>query len=666
MLVSLLTALAQQPAPAPIALQARRAATPPIIDGRIDSLEWRAADSATGFRQFLPRRGEPASRPTTARVLYDGAALYVAFEVHDDQPLAAQLTRRDAELLEDDAVVLVLDTHRDRQTAYYFITNLLATQADGRIADDGRTVDPSWDGRWRAAARRTPYGWSAELAIPFSTLAFRPGSGRTWGINLGRSRRTTLERSFWTGPLDDLYRVSQAGELQGLDVPAPARRHQVIAYGLSRLQEDSTAGWGAGLDAKYALRQDVIAQATLNPDFATVEADREQVNLTRFEISLPEKRPFFLEGSELYRQRIQTFYSRRIADIRAGAKLNAREGPWTAAVTWALEDAAGATPDASYVVARFRRDVFGRSNTAFTVADRIRDGTHQGSAGVDATLFFSRTLGLTGQWIEAFGPVKGGRRAFFLRPAYDTPTGHFHVRYTDLGNAFGDNANAVGFIRDDDRRELDAAASRSLYFRRGALERLGYDSNYNIYWSQAGPLRSWEIRQGLDLDFRNRLSLSVGHIEDFQRFEADFRNRNTELEIGYNTREFQSVSAGFAWGKNFGSDFRLWTAAAAWKPRPSLSLEYQLERLTLNPDPDMESTWIHVARINQSFTPDLFLRLFVQTNSAIDRRNVQALFVWRYLPPFGTIQVAYQRGTAAFGTRSAQGNTLFLKATAVF
>ncbi|MGQ0703944.1 MAG: DUF5916 domain-containing protein, partial [Gemmatimonadales bacterium] len=653
------------------ALAAHRARNPPVVDGVVDSLEWEDAAVATGFRQFLPRRGEPASRATVVRVLHDDVALYLAFEVFDDQPPTAQLTRRDASLLEDDAVVVLLDTHRDRQSAYYFITNLLGTQADGRVADDGRTVDASWDGRWHAAAQRAPYGWSVELAIPFSTLAFRPGKGRTWGINLGRSRRATLERSFWSGPLDELYRVSQAGELQGLDIPPPARRHQIIGYGLSRFQQDSTTQWDGGMDARYAIRQDVLVQGTLNPDFATVEADREQVNLTRFELSLPEKRPFFLEGSELFRQRIQTFYSRRIADIKAGAKLNAREGRWTAAMLWAAEESPSGLPDGHFLVARVRRDLFGRSNLGFTFADRLREGDHQGSGGLDATLFFSRTLSFTGQWIEAFGPEaaapggRGGRRAFFVRPSYDTPTSHFHVRYTHLGAGFGDLANAVGFIRDDDRRELDGALSRSFYFRRSVVERFGYDSNYNIYWSQSGPLRSWEVRQGIELDFRNRWSVEVRHIEDLQRFEADFRNRNTEIEIGYNTREFQSVSAGFGWGRNFGSAFRLWTVDAAWKPLPSLSLEYELERLTLDPDPEQETTWIHIVRVNQFFTPDLFLRLFVQTNSAIDRKNIQALLVWRYLPPFGTIQVAYQRGTAAFGTRSAQGHTLFLKATAV-
>jgi hypothetical protein len=671
MLALLLALVGQQEGePARPALLGRRAAAPPVLDGVVDPLEWRDADSAAGFRQFLPRRGEPASRPTLARVMYDAGTLYLAFEVHDDQPPTAQLTRRDASLLEDDAVVVLLDTHADRQSAYYFIANPLGTQADGRIADDGRTVDANWDGRWLVAARRTPYGWSAELAIPFSTLAFRPGRNRSWGINLGRSRRSTLERSFWSGPLDDLYRVSQAGTLQGLDIPAPPRRHQIIAYGLSRLQEDSASHWGGGVDARYAVRQDVLLQGTFNPDFATVEADREQVNLSRFELSLAEKRPFFLEGSELYRQRIQTFYSRRIADIRGGAKLNAREGGWTGALLWAREEAAAELPDAHFLVGRLRRDLFGRSNLGLTFADRLREGDHQGSLGADANLFFTRTLSFTGQWIEAFGPVAGdgrwgARRAFFLRPSYDTPTAHFHVRYTHLGEQFGDNANAVGFIRDDNRRELDAALSRSRYFRSGLLERIGYNSNYNVYWGQPGPLRSWEIRQSLGADLRNRLSLEASHIEDLQRFEADFRNRNTAITVGYNTREFQSVRAGFAWGRTFGSAFRLWTAEAAWKPLAALSLEYELERLTLDPDPDQETTWIHVVRVNQAFTPDLFLRLFLQTNSAIDRQNVQALFVWRYLPPFGTIQLAYQKGTAAFGTRSAQGHTLFLKATAV-
>lgn len=126
------------------------------------------------------------------------------------------------------------------------------------------------------------------------------------------------------------------------------------------------------------------------------------------------------------------------------------------------------------------------------------------------------------------------------------------------------------------------------------------------------------------------------------------------------------MRVGYEFARNFDADFQLWTAAAKYKVTDALSTEYELQRLLLDPDPQDESTWIHVVRANQFFTKDLFVRLFFQTNSTIDRRNVQAVFVWRYQPPFGTVQLAYQRGTAAFGERSDQGNTLFLKMTTVF
>jgi hypothetical protein len=647
-------------------LGARATTTPPRIDGVVDSAEWAGAPVASSFLQYAPRRGEPASRETRVLILYDTTHLYVAFRVLDDEEPTAQLSRRDADLLGDDAVVVMLDTYNDRQSGYYFITNLLGTQADGRIADDGRTIDNSWDASWRSAARRTADGWEAEFAIPLASVAFRAGANRTWGVNFGRSRRRTLEQSYWAGPLDNAYRMSQAGRLEGLRLVAPPKRHQVIAYGLSRTQEGARGQGDAGVDLRYAITPQMAFSGTVNPDFATIEADVEQVNLSRFEISLPEKRPFFLEGSELFRQRIRTFYTRRIADIRGGAKLFGRQGPWTLAGIFAQADPTATVPDARFSVLRTQRDVIGRSNVAFMIADRDTSGEHQGSAGVDANLFFTKTLGMTAQAVRGYGPHSSDVDAFYLRPSYDSPTGHFHVRYTHLGSRFADNANVVGFIRDDDRRELDSNLGKTVWIRRGAFERVAYVSNYNIFWSQSGPLRAWEVLQQLGVDFRNRLRFDVNRVEDLQRFEQDFRNSRTELVLGYNTREYQSVSVAYQFGHNFGSRLALWSAQGAYKVTPSLSVEYELDRLTLDPDPESESTWIHVGRVNQFFTKDLFLRLFYQTNSAIDRRNVQAVFVWRYLPPFGTLQLAFQRGTAAFGARSAQGNTLFLKATTVF
>jgi hypothetical protein len=419
------------------------------------------------------------------------------------------------------------------------------------------------------------------------------------------------------------------------------------------------------VDARYAITPQVSAFATVNPDFATIEADQEQINLTRFELSLPEKRPFFLEGAELYQQRIRTFYSRRIPDIRGGAQVLGTQGAWTFAGLGALSEPASDSRIAVYSVGRVQR-ALGSSNVALMFANRTLGGENRGSLGMDATLFFTRTLGLTAQLVQSWGPSSAGTWAYFLRPAYDSPTSHFHVRYQHLGDQFAENTNAIGFVRDDDRREVDVALEHTFWVRQGLVEQLEYGSNYNVYWSQGGVLRSWQVDESVDVELRNRVSLSAAHTEEFKRYEDDFRNRQTELRVGYNTREFQSAAVGYQFGRNFNSDFQLWTAAGGYKLSDGLSLEYELQRLTLDPDPDMESTWIHVVRANQFFTKDLFVRVFFQTNSAIDRRNIQAVFVYRYKPPFGTIQIAYQRGTAEFGQASNQGNTLFLKGTWVF
>lgn len=659
LLVAVLAAPQQVPS-----VNATRAATPPLIDGVLDDESWGEAVALTEFIQFEPLRGQAASQSTEVRILFDSSSVYIGFRMTEPDPLTAELTRRDANLLTDDAAIVLLDTYGDRQSGYVFAVNPLGTQMDGRIAGDGRQVDYTWDGEWSSASTRTDYGWEVEIAIPLTSLRYAAGEDKTWGLNVGRSRRRNLEVSFWSGPLENVFRVSGAGRLTGLDLPAPADRVQLIPYGLSQMERGVGAEWDAGGDLRYRITPAVQLDATVNPDFATVEADQEQVNLTRFELSLPEKRPFFLEGSELFRQRIRTFYSRRIADIRGGAKLSAREGPWTYSLMGVSSEAIAPNQEAFYGVTRIQRDL-GRSSIAGMWSGRHANGRGQGSVSVDATLFFSPRFGVTAQAVESYGAFSSGSHAFFVRPSYDSPTGHFHVRYTDLGNHFADNANAIGFIRDDDRRELDSAIEKTVWVASGALERFGYNSNYNIYWGQTGILRSWKIDQRFAVDLRNIWSAEVSYTEEFKRFEKKFRNRDVGFKTGYNLRSFQSFSAGYRTGRNFDADFDLITASASIKPTPSSALEYELQRLILDPDPSNETTWIHVVRGNLYFTPDLYLQLFYQSNTRIDRNNVQAVFVYRYLPPFGTIQLAFQKGTAEFGQESTQGTTLFLKVSTV-
>jgi len=639
--------------------------SPITVDGVLDEEAWAQAPALSDFVQFQPDRGAPASVRTVVRILYDDRAVYFGFENYDPEPdrIAARLSKRDGDLREDDSVVICLDTHADRRSCYFFLTNLLGTQFDGRITDNGATTDATWDGVWRSAARRTDEGWTAEIAIELSSLKYKPGPDRAWGLGLARIFPRRLESAFWQGLVDSPYRVSQFGLLTGLDLERASKTLQVVPHVVGRLEDWKDGGLDGGLDVRYAFSQTVSGDLTVNPDFATVEADQEQINLTRFALSLPEKRNFFLEGSEIYQQRIRLFYSRRIGDISGGAKVYGKAGSFEfsalSAQTKRNEETGAAS--ANFSVVRLKTDIFKDSSVGFLAANRLVDGRNAGTAGIDTSLNFTNAFRFNGQLALSYGDFRTGNVAFFLRPTIDTPTFHFHVRYSHLGEFFGDNANAVGFVRDDNRRELDSSLKQTFWIKRGALERIAYDSNYNIYWGMDGTLRSWQIDQELEFDLRNKLSFNVEHQEEYKLYEKDFRNRISEFTLGYNTREWQSARLSYGFGHNFDRDFELVTGSLNAKLTRDLALEYGLTRLVFDPDPSGNSTWIHSLRATHNFTPDLFLKFYGQVNSAIDKTSLQLLFVYRFKPPFGLVQLAWQRGSTVFGVAGRQEDALFMK-----
>lgn len=640
------------------------------IDGALSETAWEKARELTDFIQFEPERGKPASLKTIAKVLYDNKYIYFGFLCYDPKPalLAASQSKRDSDLRIDDSVAVCLDTFHDKRNCYFFMTNLLGTQYDGRIAENGLTTDATWDGVWKSAGQKTEFGWSAEIAIELSSLKYEPGQDVSWGLSLGRVMPRVLENSFWTGPLESPYKVSQYGSLRGLDLERAADKTQIIPHIISKLEERKTSELEAGLDARYAFSQSVSGNLTINPDFATVEADQEQINLTRFELGLPEKRNFFLEGSEIYNQRIQLFYSRRIGDIYGGLKVYGKAGAFefSGLTAQTRDNEIMGENSANFSIFRLKSDVFKSSTIGCLAANKFVEGKNQGAAGFDTSLYFSDTFEFTGQLAMSYGDFNRDNVAFFLRPSYDSATAHFHIRYSQLGKYFGDNANSVGFIRDDNRRELDSALEKTFWVKKWGFDRIAYESNYNIYWGTDGTLRSWQIDEGLTFDLKNKLSLEAQHHEEYKLFEKDFRNRETDLTLGYNTREWQSAEVTYSFGKNFDSEFRLVEGTLNYKLTPDCALEYALTRLVFDPDPEKESTWIHVIRATNYFTKDLFLKVFYQINSSIDKKNIQVLFVYRFQPPFGLVQLAYQKGTARFGEKGNQGHTLFFKIAYMF
>jgi hypothetical protein len=321
---------------------------------------------------------------------------------------------------------------------------------------------------------------------------------------------------------------------------------------------------------------------------------------------------------------------------------------------------------ANFTIFRLKRDVMKSSNIGFLLANKMVAGKNRGTAGIDTALYFTNTFKFTGQLAMSYGDENRDNWAFFMRPSYDSATFHIHIRYTHLGKSFRDNANQVGFIRDDNRRELDSAIRKTFWLNKWGLERIEYSSNYNIYWGMDGTLRSWQIDEGLEVDLTNKFSLEIDHSQEYKLFEKKFNNRHSELTLGYNTREWQSAEIAYSFGKNFDLDFQLIEGQVNYKLTRDFALQYSIERVIFDPDPEGESTWIHVIRATNYFTNDLFIKVFYQINSSIDKRNIQVLFVYRFQPPFGLIQLAYQKGTARFGEKGTQGHTLFLKFACMF
>ncbi len=663
----LLAASSATAGPASVTISTLPAA--PVVDGILGTDEWAGVPVVESpFVQVEPEHGRPSPFVTRMRFAQTATSLFVAVELLDPEieRLAAAVTVRDGELDDDDSIAVLLDPFDDDRTAFVFRTNPLGTQQDGRIADNGRTVDLRWDAAWWSAARRLDDRWTAELEIPFEVLRYPGGGKAAWGLNVIRTVPRRLETSLWSGPAESPWRVSRFGALEGVVPPdRDERSWQLIPYALAVAGSGEGTTLDAGGDLRWRPSSRLGVDLTVNPDFALVEADVETVNLTRFELQVPEKRPFFLEGNEMHSQRIRQFYSRRIGDIGWGAKSTGTFGGTGFSAIVASEDRDGGD-SAQYGVLRLQHGLGRGSNVGLLAASRRLDGDDAGSVGLDATLFFTETVGLTAQLLRVHGPTADGGLAWFLRPAYDSATTHFHVRYTHLDPGIKDDFNAVGFLRDDDRRELDSNLTHTFWVPSGPVEKVEAGTNYNRYGGRDGLLRSWELDSEIEVVLRSGWELELERFDEYKLFEAEFRNHRTVLRGGWDGRDGREFSGFAGSGENFGSDLTLWGAEAAWPFGDRLRLGCSLTRLELDPDPDRDTTWIHVLEGRYAFTPDLFLKLFVQSNSAIGKDNVQALFVWRFRPPFGSLQVAYQRGTSAFGEQSEQGDTLFTKLAWVF
>jgi Domain of unknown function (DUF5916) len=403
------TTLAQTPAE----IRAFKTSTPIRIDGRLTEEAWASAAHITSFTQRELDEGEPGTERTEVAVLYDEGSLYVGFWGYDREPdrLVASKMQRDFSWGSEDNFEFVLDTFDDDRSGYLFVTNPNGARADATITDNGNLTNKDWDGVWYVATRVTSEGWFAEIRIPLSTLKYRTAAEQSWGINFERNIRRKHEQLLWTGWSRDadLEQVGRAGRLTGLFGLKGTRLVDVRPFAIagveSRLGMDRATQRELGVDVSYLLTPTVKLNLTVNPDFAQVESDRAQVNLTRFSLFFPEKREFFLEGQSFFQfglgRSVIPFFSRRVGLSRertpvriiGGLRLLGKTGGATVGGMSLQTASKGAEPSTNFTVLRWKQDIGSQSNIGFLSTSKIQPGRIATINGMDVRFDTRRLFG---------------------------------------------------------------------------------------------------------------------------------------------------------------------------------------------------------------------------------------------------------------------------------
>ena len=653
-------------------IRAYKITSTPVIDGIIDSSYFASPDSAVDFIQLEPEKGLRATQKTVVYFAYDSLYIYVAFKCYQDPgDIVAKIQTRDVLSKSDDNVLLQIDTYNDNRSAYGFLLNPLGSQADFIITDDGRNIDINWDTEWESATSISDDGWIAEFAIPFKSIKYKKGS-TDWGINFGRIIRNNFETLYWSGDMTQDFRISESGILSGVKTPARKMGLILFPYGTLRYENnDFTETYNKftpaiGGDIRFQISSNASADITINPDFATVEADQVQINLTRYELSYPEKRLFFLEGNEMYKTRIRTFYSRRIGDINYGGKLSGKVGAYNFNIlsVRSLEIEEEDEPPAFFTAARVKRDVLKTSMVGLTYADKTWNNGYSRSISGDYLLNLGEKWKLTGQFVTSFPGDFWSSSSFFVRFARENNIYHYHIRYSDIGDNFMENINKTGFIQDDDRRVLDGAIEYRWWLQNNVFEYIQVVSDNNIFWNQKGILRSWYLIEYINFYFRNKFNLTYSYNNEYKLDEKEYYNHMHSVSLGYNTDEWSSARLKYTVGKNFDRDFYLITGDVSFKVSDKFSMELTSNYVNFTPDNTNSTTLINVISAQYYFTKDLWVKVFAQNSTNIELIYVYGLFGWRFKPPFGAIYLIYTRDQEILPEKpQQQADIFFLKLT---
>ena len=649
-------------------IKAVRIETPPKIDGKLDDVCWQNSAKTGELIQFEPQNGEPATQPTTIYLAYDANNLYVAFECFKNNmdKLSANLTRRDSFFFSDDHVEVLIDTFLDGRNCYAFALNPLGTQTDRRLINEGsnrRTGQSrigtaiSWDCDWQGQASEEADRWMAEFAIPFAELRFSKDTEiATWGINFWRNDEVPAEEQMWADLGERQYAVSEFGRLTDLHIADLVTKRPVKfkPYATLRPQvlqpadgETTTAlGPDAGLDFRYPI-SDFTVDLTINPDFAQIEADPDLVNLTDIPLRFPEKRPFFLEGNELFQMPLDLFYSRRVEALLGGGKVIGKYNKYNIAFVGAVagpenpdkEIEEGELPlgNYNYSVLRLQREVGKTSSVGFLGINKQRGATYDRAGGLDARIQLPAATSLNLEYAREW-KAGGLDRAesteddlVFLQLSRRTNVFSVDAIYADIGEYFYPE---TGFIPRIDRRGVIITSRYNKQYK-GPVERLRGEVEYERLTDHTGALRNH--RAGFSglfgvYDFFFLIGPEwYYHVDDDNKPLTD---RTARFFMGWFPPKYFQIRNTGNFGVRNNKNIFFIRPEITIRPTAKLSFEFILQRLH---EKEQDATgwelseWTRRFVVNYQFAQRMYARASAEFTIEQERR-VFALFAYEYRP----------------------------------
>jgi TolB-like protein len=685
-------------------VRAVRIDRPLNIDGRLDEELYRIIPAASGFIQQEPHEGEPATEQTDTWVLFDDRNVYIVARCWDSQPerMVMNEMRRDmGAITQNENFSVVLDTFHDRRNGFFFQTTPLGAIRDQTFTDEGNQ-NTSWNTIWEAKTARFENGWTLELEIPFKSLRYKGAGPQVWGINFRRMVRWKNEESYLTqvsagwGNLA-VFHVSAAGTLVGLETPAQSVNLEVKPYLAGTVTTDRVAddpfsnrlSRNAGFDFKYGLTRSLIADATINTDFAQIEEDVQQVNLTRFSLFFPEKRDFFLEGQGTFAfgtpigatalvargggDAPTLFFSRRVGlsegqsvPIIAGGRLNGTVGKFTVgALSIQTDDKplAGAVAT-NFSAFRLKRSILRRSNIGVIATNRTptADGIGSNQAfGVDANFGFFAGLTVSSYYARTrdenglAGDASSYRGRFeFASDRYGVSADHLMV---------GDRFNPeIGFVaRSDFRRSTATARFSPRPASSRIVRRSVWESNFDyITDSRATRVENRQITGIWRLEFTNSDIWNIDYTRDFEFLPDDFEIADGVL-VPTGAYNYQTVTTGYTFGQHRRLSGRLLVRAGTFYEGEKQEVTFTFGRASLssrlNIEPGLSLNWVDLPQ--GSFKTRLMTARAIFTPSP--RSLVSALFqynaVERTLSSSVRLRWEYTGGSELFVVYSDNRNT---------